>query len=873
MHESVGNAGTDSLNIALATLAVGHGKATAIPVGETGISRHIGIDFGQIDIRGIGQGLLVGTMPANDEHGRACVRQGQGLLHGGDDDHPIGHVQLLRGDDHMLTVGQWPVKGLPGVAPHDDAVATGECLEILEIGREMPGQATITANHAIGGNGGHQGHAGGRGRLGFWHGCGTFVTSWNRKDAGEPQWIPSTGDNTALPPLPVPALAVTIPQSFIDDLLERTDIVDVVGRYVTLKKGGVNLMGLCPFHDEKSPSFTVSPSKQFFHCFGCGKNGDALRFLMDYTNVGFVDAVEDLAQRAGMQVPRENISPQEEARRQQAKETRLTLTELNAKAMQAYKQHLRHSASTIQYLKKRGVSGELAARYALGYAPPGEHALASVFPDYADPRLEECGLVIFREETHRRYDRFRDRLMFPIRNLRGECIGFGGRILGDGQPKYLNSPETPLFHKGRELYGLYEGKRAIAQAGYALVCEGYMDVIALAQWGFGQAVATLGTACGPAHVQLLFRHTDRIVFAFDGDNAGRNAARKALECALPLITDTRTVTFLFLPKEHDPDSFIRDHGPEAFASQVQQAMPMSQYLLEVARQDCDLSTPEGRARMSHQARPLWQLLPHNALKIQIFDAIAQQAQMAPASLQQLWHLDAATPAPAATSPPNESWASEAPPDAQWLHEDFPASPDPMPAADWPPFAAPPHAAPHASASGYATGKTPPPRYPRPPARGHAPAHGLNRPRPISRDEQALCILLAHTALLDALSEKDLHILRKLTAPTGQIFGWLEEQHMQHGAQTWPQLASALAETAHHSSIQRLAARIEFIGQNTLDDAALELQSTLNGIIDTQLTEQIERLQQEFVHNPEARQQLQSLLRQRAAMKSGHTAPP
>lgn len=701
---------------------------------------------------------------------------------------------------------------------------------------------------------------------------------------------------------------VAIPQSFIDDLLERVDIVDVVGRYVTLKKGGINLLGLCPFHDEKSPSFTVSPSKQFYHCFGCGKNGNALRFLMDYTNVGFIDAVQDLAQRTGMQVPQEDISPAQKALRAQQKEVRLTLTELNAKAAHAYKAHLRQSPGTIQYLKNRGVSGEIAAQYGLGYAPQGEHALASVFPDYADAKLEECGLVIFKEETHRRYDRFRDRLMFPIRNIQGEIIGFGGRILGEGQPKYLNSPETPIFHKGRELYGLFEGKAAIRKAGYALVCEGYMDVIALAQWGFAQSVATLGTACGESHVQLLFRHTDRIIFSFDGDNAGRKAAQKALDCALPFITDTRSIGFLFLPKEHDPDSFIRDRGPQAFAEQVTCATPMSQYLLEVARQDCDLSTPEGRARMTHAAKPLWERLPAGALKIQVLEEIARQAQMASPSLQQLWQMQNdqkphKASAPSASAPPYGQGASHSPSGpalgahhgANSGHDH--AYPQAIPESDFGWSDAPPEIDFDAHGlmpfeSGHAQ---PPSNWDAPTSHSYAPANGQNRSwgesgqgrndsyknwqkrkneppaqppnrqRPISRDEQAVCILLAHMHIIESRSEREMLILRKLAPPAGALFGWLEDQHMHHGLQTWPQLQQSLASSAFAASIARLEKRIEFNADTNIKDATLELESALQGIMLDQIKVQIQALEQHYDSSPEAREKLQELLKQRAEL--------
>ena len=328
---------------------------------------------------------------------------------------------------------------------------------------------------------------------------------------------------------------MAIPQSFIQELIARTDVVEVVGRYVQLKKGGANYMGLCPFHGEKSPSFSVSPSKQFFHCFGCGKNGNAIGFLMEHSGMNFIEAVKDLAQSYGMQVPEDEADPQERQRAAQQRQRQVTLNDVLEKAGEAYRKQLKTSPRAIDYLKGRGLSGDIAKAFGLGYAPEGWRSLASVFADYQDPLLVESGLLISNTEDgaeEKRYDRFRDRIMFPIRNVKGECIGFGGRVMGDGTPKYLNSPETPVFSKGRELYGLFEARTALREAGYVLVTEGYMDVVALAQSGFANAVATLGTACTTDHVQKLFRFTDAVVFSFDGDAAGRRAARKALDCAL-----------------------------------------------------------------------------------------------------------------------------------------------------------------------------------------------------------------------------------------------------------------------------------------------------------------------------------------------------
>lgn len=444
-----------------------------------------------------------------------------------------------------------------------------------------------------------------------------------------------------------------IPPNFIQDLLSRVDIVDVVGRHVQLKKGGANLSGLCPFHAEKSPSFTVSPSKQFYHCFGCGANGDAIRFLTEYSGMTFIDAVKDLAQQVGLQVPEEDSSPAEREQAAAQKQRRSTLTDVLAKAADAYRKQLKQSPRAIDYLKGRGLSGEIAAQFGLGYAPEGWRSLASVFPSYDDPLLEESGMVIAKdaddgsadEADRKRYDRFRDRIMFPIRSVQGDVIGFGGRVLDRGEPKYLNSPETPVFSKGRELYGLFEGRAAVRQRGYALVVEGYMDVVALAQSGFGNAVATLGTACTPDHLQKLFRFTESVVFSFDGDAAGRRAARRALEASLPHASDTRTIRFLFLPAEHDPDSYVREFGAAAFEACVANAVPLSRQLVEAAGEGCDLAAAEGRAHLLANAKPLWSALPDGALKRQLLVELAAAARDDADQLLRQWgHAPARTAA-------------------------------------------------------------------------------------------------------------------------------------------------------------------------------------------------------------------------------------
>ena len=432
-----------------------------------------------------------------------------------------------------------------------------------------------------------------------------------------------------------------IPQSFIQDLLNRVDIVDVVGRYVQLKKGGANFSGLCPFHNEKSPSFTVSPTKQFYHCFGCGAHGTAIGFLMEYSGLGFVESVKDLAQNVGMTVPEheDRLPP---AQRAELQAKTLALSDAMTMACNFYRQQLRSARPAIDYLKGRGLTGEIAAKYWVGYAPDGWDSLREVFTDYDSDVLVEAGLIIDRSDednSHRkRYDRFRDRIMFPIRNTKGQVIGFGGRVMGTGEPKYLNSPETPLFQKGSELYGLFEARQAIRDKDYVLVTEGYMDVVALAQYGFEQAVATLGTACTATHVQKLLRQTDNVIFSFDGDAAGRRAARRALEACLPHASDNRSLKFLFLPTEHDPDSYVREHGTSQFEQLVQDATPLSQFLLNEVTEGKDLGTAEGRARAQFDAKPLIQSMPPSGLRLQLLRQLAQLTDSTPQELESLFEL-------------------------------------------------------------------------------------------------------------------------------------------------------------------------------------------------------------------------------------------
>ncbi len=430
-----------------------------------------------------------------------------------------------------------------------------------------------------------------------------------------------------------------IPKNFIQDLLNRLDIVDVVERYVPLKKAGANYVACCPFHNEKSPSFTVSQTKQFYHCFGCGAHGTAIGFVMEHAGFGYVDAIEELARSVGLEVPHER-----QAAGESYQKVAPDLYEVMQTATRYYREQLKLSQRAIDYLKQRGLSGEIAAKFGIGYAPDAWQSLAAAFPDYQSGTLSETGLVITNEEQ-KRYDRFRDRIMFPIINVRAQVIGFGGRVLDKGEPKYLNSPETPLFEKGRELYGLYQAQKAIRAGQQVLVVEGYMDVVALAQHGVEYAVATLGTATTPYHIQKLLRLTENIVFCFDGDKAGQKAAWRALENALPYLQDGKRIKFLFLPVEHDPDSFIREFGKEVFEQRVQEAMPLSAYLLHEASQELDLRTQEGRNQLLQRAKPLLTAIIAPTTALLLRKEVAALSGVSQAELEALYEIKPVARAP------------------------------------------------------------------------------------------------------------------------------------------------------------------------------------------------------------------------------------
>lgn len=443
-----------------------------------------------------------------------------------------------------------------------------------------------------------------------------------------------------------------IPQSFIHDLLNRVDIVDTIDRHVPLKKAGANFVACCPFHNEKTPSFTVSQTKQFYHCFGCGAHGNAISFLIEYSGLSFVEAVQSLAGYAGLEVPLQSndISSKridsndlsQDLEINQGHENDEIDSEDLINAMQIathyYREQLKLSEKAIAYLKKRGISGKTAARFAIGYAPAAWQNLEVVFSDYSSERtrkiLTQAGLVIVNDDA-KQYDRFRDRVMFPILNQKGQIIGFGGRVLAQEEPKYLNSPETTLFGKGRELYNFFSARRAIREANCVIVVEGYMDVIALSEHGIDNVVATLGTATTSFHVQKLLRQTDNVIFCFDGDQAGRKAAWRALENSLELLTDGKYLGFLFLPEGADPDSYVNQYGKESFEKQITQAMPLSEFFFKELCTGIRLQTSEGRAKLVKDAKPLLQRIVAPALSLILKRRLAELSELADTELDAL----------------------------------------------------------------------------------------------------------------------------------------------------------------------------------------------------------------------------------------------
>ncbi len=426
-------------------------------------------------------------------------------------------------------------------------------------------------------------------------------------------------------------MAGRIPQSFINELLARVDIVDIIERRISLKKTGKNYSACCPFHNEKTPSFSVSPDKQFYYCFGCGVSGNALSFIMEYEGQEFVPAIEDLAQSMGMEIPRESYSGPQQNFNQE-------LYQLMDKVSEHYQAELKSNPAgkkAIDYLKKRGLSGEIAKTYGIGYAPDGWQNLMEI--KHASKNLQndlvDTGMMIKNDKGHT-YDRFRDRIMFPIRNRRGQTIGFGGRVIDQGEPKYLNSPETKLFHKGRELYGLFEMRKQLRNISHIMIVEGYMDVVALAQFGIFNATATLGTATSSEHLQTLFRICPKVVFCFDGDKAGRAAALRALQNALPLMRGAREVRMMFLPDGEDPDTMVRKVGADDFKRQVEESITLFDFLIQHLTSQVDMNTFEGPTQLVHLAKPFLQAIEDALLKTRFEKKLAQLAGLSEKHIQQ-----------------------------------------------------------------------------------------------------------------------------------------------------------------------------------------------------------------------------------------------
>jgi DNA primase len=420
-----------------------------------------------------------------------------------------------------------------------------------------------------------------------------------------------------------------IPKDFIDDLIDRTDIGEIIASRIQLKKAGREYKACCPFHTEKSPSFTVSPDKGFYHCFGCGAHGNAVGFLMEHDRLEFVEAVEELASYHGIEVPREQGSQPQQS-------PVAPLLELLLKASELYRAQLRANNTAVDYLKKRGLDGQTAGRFQVGFAPPGWDFILKQLGtgDGTEDNLLKAGLIT-RNEEGRTYDRFRERIMFPIRDSRGRVVAFGGRILDSGEPKYLNSPETPVFHKGRELYGLFEARQISRNPERLLVVEGYMDVVALAQHGIDNAVATLGTATTPEHIQRLFRVTREIIFCFDGDRAGRQAAWRALQITLPELREGRQVRFLFLEEGEDPDSVVRTEGAEGFYARLDRSQPLSEYLIEQLKAETNLDSVDGLARLAELARPLVNRIPEGVFHDLLLDRLSTEVGLSSARLGEL----------------------------------------------------------------------------------------------------------------------------------------------------------------------------------------------------------------------------------------------
>ncbi|WP_394060345.1 DNA primase [Alcaligenes sp. WGS1538] len=664
-----------------------------------------------------------------------------------------------------------------------------------------------------------------------------------------------------------------IPESFVQELLARVDVVDVVGRYVQLRKGGANLLGLCPFHNEKSPSFTVSPTKQFYHCFGCGAHGSAISFLMEHTGASFPEAVRSLAATVGMTVPEAQRSPRQRAADARRKDELTRQHHILEAAQAHYLRQLKQSPIAIDYLKRRGLDGETAARFGLGWTGTERRGLAAVFPQYEDNQLVESGLVI-ESEDGRRYDRFRSRIMFPIRNAKGNIIGFGGRLIEKGEPKYLNSPETTLFSKGHELYGLWEGRQGIRKEGFVLIVEGYMDVVALSQHGLHNAVATLGTATTEHHITKLMRASDRLVFCFDGDAAGRKAAWRALNTCLPLVRDDVSIRFMFLPDKHDPDSYVREHGAQAFRDQAQEAYALSRFFLDELASRHRMDEAEGRAACVHEALPMLLELADSTLKVQIQHEFARMVLLTPDELAQRLSTVEPPRRPAADRPPAQDGlvarppvASE-PPSAQAGpapfddgFEGFDASfADSMPMEHWQEpqgwQEAPAQPRERGAWRGDRKGKS---------RQGAAPVMGSRAVTPMAK--RLLRLLIAHPALVGSLGDQQLEILAQ--SPHLRLVQELIALTNISAARH----AGALLEAVDPDSdlapvLQSLAT--ELLGEDELPDPQGEWRDALHRIELDAIKAEQSSLVETGLREPEQRQRYQELTRRIALLNAAYT---
>jgi DNA primase len=615
-----------------------------------------------------------------------------------------------------------------------------------------------------------------------------------------------------------------IPESFVQDVLARVDIVDIIGRYVQLRKGGANLLGLCPFHNEKSPSFTVSPTKQFYHCFGCGAHGSAISFLIEHTGASFPEAVSTLASSVGLTVPTEKRSPRQQIELTRRKAAMARHAQVLEAAQAHYLRQLSSFAPAMRYLQERGLTTEIAAHFGLGWSGTDRRGLSQIFPHYDDPVLIEAGLVI-ESEDGRRYDRFRERIIFPIRNERGALIGFGGRVIGKETPKYLNSPETPLFSKGQELYGLWEARQAIRQEGQVIVVEGYMDVVGLAQQGIANAVATLGTATTPDHVKKLLRASGKIIFSFDGDTAGRRAAWRALLACLPILRDDISIRFLFLPAEHDPDSYVRNFGAGAFRACLAEANALSRFLLDELAARHNLDEPEGRASCLYEAKPLLAAMPVCALRLQIERELARRVQF---TAEEMAHVLAQQPS-----------AQSLPPAVQ--------------------TGRPPSAGPAKSRGSSTDLRGSPPGYDPEPAMG---GHGGRRTFP-SLAKQLIRLLLLHPELIDRMGDQQLEVLDY--GPHLHLVRELIVLAQTSGARH----VGALLEAADPESDLALLLRAvgtDILAQENLPEPQAEWEDALRRIELAAVKAEMASIAATGLPTPELRERYQELSLRRAALE-------